>query len=427
MNLKAFYLSFLLLVLSLILKCRSSRVIELSDRFLDVRKDADWLIMFYSPNCAHCKRLDPVWSHVAQGLHYTNIRVGKIDCSRFTKIAYEFGIAGFPTIMFLKGDAKQFVFNGDRTKDEIINFAHRVQGPPVKQITRPESLEALRSSENIFFLYAGSPESSLFELFYSTAERFQPHSFFYSTSLEIAENLFEARSNPVILVHKEKTPYIFNDWSENEDLNETLSNWVNHERFATFVKVTRGNFHQLMQIDKFLVIAVIHENKLEEIPPEMVEFRDMVESIIHNNRDRFHRRFQFGWTGSPDLANSIAMMELQLPHLIVVNASTNHHHIPQDEPQHLTPEAITLFLESIENQMAPAYGGDTFLVRLYRGYFEGRTAFREMWRGNPVLTAVLFGLPLGFLLLILYSVCCSDILDADEEEEEEENTHEKKE
>jgi hypothetical protein len=41
-----------------------------------------------------------------------------------------------------------------------------------------------------------------------------------------------------------------------------------------------------------------------------------------------------------------------------------------------------------------------------------------MWHGNPVLTAVLFGLPLGFLTLICYSVCCSDIMDADDDEEE---------
>lgn len=39
-----------------------------------------------------------------------------------------------------------------------------------------------------------------------------------------------------------------------------------------------------------------------------------------------------------------------------------------------------------------------------------------MWRGNPVLTALVFGLPLGFLSLICYSVCCADILDAEEED-----------
>jgi thioredoxin domain-containing protein 10 len=40
-----------------------------------------------------------------------------------------------------------------------------------------------------------------------------------------------------------------------------------------------------------------------------------------------------------------------------------------------------------------------------------------MWKGNPILTMVLFGLPAGFLSLICYGICCPDILDADDEED----------
>lgn len=44
------------------------------------------------------------------------------------------------------------------------------------------------------------------------------------------------------------------------------------------------------------------------------------------------------------------------------------------------------------------------------------TALAEMWKGNPVLTSVIFGLPIGFLSLICYSICCADIMDADEDD-----------
>lgn len=49
-----------------------------------------------------------------------------------------------------------------------------------------------------------------------------------------------------------------------------------------------------------------------------------------------------------------------------------------------------------------------------------------MWKGNPVLTSLLLGLPLGFLSLIFYSICCGDIMDAEEEEEDENELNEKK-
>lgn len=115
--------------------------------------------------------------------------------------------------------------------------------------------------------------------------------------------------------------------------------------------------------------------------------------------------------------------QLPTPHLIVINSTTQHHYIPDDDPLQMTPQSLHIFLESIHNQSATAYGGDTFVVRFYRAVFEAKKGLREMWQGNPVLTSVLFGLPLGFLSLILYSIFCGDCLDAPEEDDE----HEKKE
>lgn len=44
-----------------------------------------------------------------------------------------------------------------------------------------------------------------------------------------------------------------------------------------------------------------------------------------------------------------------------------------------------------------------------------------MWKGNPILTMVVFGLPALFFSLIIYGICCPDILDAGDDEEEEED------
>jgi len=166
--------------------------------------------------------------------------------------------------------------------------------------------------------------------------------------------------------------------SDTEQVNETLYKWVNAERFPTFPKVTRGNLNQLFLTNKNLVLAVVEENQLEEVAPDMLEFRDMVESVIKNKRHKYHEyvvifvrqhfetssenksschfsHFQFGWIGSPSLVNSIAMMTLPIPSLLVINTTTNHHHIPEDETEKLTPYVIELFLEQIRNESAPVY------------------------------------------------------------------------
>lgn len=58
-----------------------------------------FFVQFYAPWCGHCKNLEPIWNQVAQSLVDTDIRVGKIDCTRFTSVAQEFSVSGFPTIL----------------------------------------------------------------------------------------------------------------------------------------------------------------------------------------------------------------------------------------------------------------------------------------------------------------------------------------
>lgn len=111
------------------------------------------------------------------------------------------------------------------------------------------------------------------------------------------------------------------------------------------------------------------------------------------------------------------MTVVPLPSIIVINTTTSHHHIPEEEPHKITPQAIELFLEQIRREDAPKYGGNSWLIRLYRGWFDLKTSLVAMWIGNPILTTVLFGLPAGFLSLICYGTCCPDILDADEDDD----------
>ena len=112
---------------------------------------------------------------------------------------------------------------------------------------------------------------------------------------------------------------------------------------------------------KYLVLAVLAENKIGELTPEMEEFRDMLAAV--SAQPRFAARFQFGWTGTPELANSVAMETLSIPHLLVVNATSYQHHLPDDDPTQLTEEAIAIFLDGVSEGTVPTYGGSSYTVR----------------------------------------------------------------
>ncbi|XP_042225232.1 protein disulfide-isomerase TMX3-like isoform X2 [Homarus americanus] len=407
----------------------ASKVLELSDRFLELRGESTWLIMFYAPWCGHCKKLDPVWNHVAHALYGTDIRVGRVDCTRFTAVATEFVIKGFPTIMYVKGHIRH-VYKGDRVKEEIIGFALRMSAPPIQHIQSSRHLKETVDRGDLFFIYVGNQEGDLWESYRALANEYRPFYYFYHIDATCMEEHVKLEYNPAVMVFKDEMQFFYPvpdeiDMAEDSNLlNTSLTDWINHERFTTFVKVTHGNVHQLWKINKFLAITVVKESKIGRITTDEDAFKDMVESVIRNSRDKYHKHFQFGWTGTPDLANSIAMERLPLPSLLVVNSTTMQHHLPEDPAQHLTPAAVEMFLDSIIAETAPSYGGDSWPIRVYRTYYNAKTSLEEMWQGNPVLTSVLFGLPMGFLSLICYSIWCSDILDADEEEEDH---HEKKE
>jgi len=428
----------------------SGKVLELSDRFLPLRKEGMWLMKFYAPWCGHCKKLEPIWKHVAQSLIEAPIRVGRVDCTRFSKVATEFSIKGFPTIMFLKGD-DVYTYDGDRTREDIVAFARRMMGPPVQHIDTDAEMNQAKLN-GLFFVYTGSLETPLYNEYHMNARHFQKDEFMYSVTPSVMSKHVKLVKDPAVYVYKDNTFYLFDEEptperqeraveeKNSEDttlspgsptptaptsvVNTSLYGWVTAERFPLFVKVTRGRFSNIMATNKYVVIAVLEENKLLEISPEMEDFKEMVRQVIENNREKYHKHFQFGWTGSPDLANSVAMETLSLPNLLVINSSTYQHHLPEDLPTFLTPEAIQIFLDSVLAGEAPSYGGSSWLVRVYRAYYEAKSGLTDMWRGNPVLTAVLLGLPMGFLSLIFYSICCADIMDAEEEEEEEEY-HEK--
>ncbi|XP_061715106.1 protein disulfide-isomerase TMX3 [Cydia pomonella] len=403
-----------------------SRVLELSDRFIDISNEGMWFVKFYAPWCAHCRRIEPIWAHVAQSLYNSQIKVAKVDCTRFPAVATHFKVRAYPTILFIKG-SQYHEYNGERLKEDMVNYAVRMSQPAVQRLTQADSLGYLKEAHPVFFGFVGKQQGPLWEMFIRHADKYQPHSWFYAMSHETVKDDINPPNDSAVFCYKEDEAYFFDAHPVIEDteaLNMTLDKWINAERFGFFPKITRSNIHHLMDTAKYIVIAVVSENKLSEISQTERDFKDMVEGIIKKKKKTLHSRFQFGWMGSLELANSIAMSDLTAPHLLVLNSTTSHHHMPDDDPVLMTPEAVLVFLDQIHNQLAPTYGGNSWWVRVYRALFEARSTLSSMWRGNPVLTALVFGLPLGFLSLICYSVCCADILDADEEELP--DTHEKK-
>ncbi|KAG1689652.1 Protein disulfide-isomerase TMX3 [Nymphon striatum] len=190
-----------------------SRVLELSDRFLEFKNEHDgpWMIKFYAPWCHHCKKLEPIWAQVAQSLFGTNVKVARVDCTRFTSIATHYSISGFPTILFIEKDVV-FPYNGDKTREDIIDFTYKMTGPAVRDIANAEKMDEVKRKYELFFLLISSDLNSEIEIAYEkAAKEFRHVNYFFTINHSIADEALgtDIPSAPAIMIFKDSVYFSF--------------------------------------------------------------------------------------------------------------------------------------------------------------------------------------------------------------------------
>lgn len=113
------------------------------------------LIEFYAPWCGHCKKLAPIYTEVADELKAQGsvVRVAKIDSTEEKKSASEYGVKGFPTLIFFL-NGKKIDYNGQRSKTAMVNWLLKRTRDPVSQITAEKYAE-LEKSKGVNVVYHG--------------------------------------------------------------------------------------------------------------------------------------------------------------------------------------------------------------------------------------------------------------------------------
>ncbi|KAK7492196.1 hypothetical protein BaRGS_00016493 [Batillaria attramentaria] len=218
-----------------------------------------WLVEFYAPWCGHCKRLEPIYREVALELRGTPVHVGKIDATRHSNVAAHFQIRGFPTIKFIKGD-QSFTHRGDRSKDSILEFANRAQGPPVRKLSSIGKFNEARSrhSDGVFFVYIGDDDEhdDLFKKYQTIAEKMVTQGYFYYGRKHILEEI-TPKKHPTLLAFKDNDYYEYFPEDGVVTMNG-LQRWINSERYTAFPEVMGGSLNEMVDVKKYLVMVVIN-------------------------------------------------------------------------------------------------------------------------------------------------------------------------
>ncbi|KAF3776756.1 disulfide-isomerase protein [Nymphaea thermarum] len=84
------------------------------------------LLEFYAPWCGHCKKLAPILDEVAVSFESdVDVVIAKIDATANDYPMDVFDVKGYPTMYFSSANGKIVQYEGDRTKEDIIDFIQK--------------------------------------------------------------------------------------------------------------------------------------------------------------------------------------------------------------------------------------------------------------------------------------------------------------
>lgn len=119
-------------------------------------------VLFYDPECPHCKAFLPEFEKAASLLKSQNFILGKLDCIKNEKIEIIYEIEAYPTLMLIIGEEK-IIYKGNRTYEDIKKWLEEKTRPNFVEIKNKKELDNF-SKDKLCMVYFGNNETTINEI-----------------------------------------------------------------------------------------------------------------------------------------------------------------------------------------------------------------------------------------------------------------------
>jgi len=160
------------------------------------------LVEFYAPWCGHCKKLAPEYAAAALMLNTkgSEAKLAKVDATIHKELAQQYGVKGFPTLIFFKKGVKQD-YTGGRTADTIVSWLDK-KTAGVPYLFSTESAEALIEENKVVAIgFFENPHSKEADAFKTAADSIEDVVFGITSNPEIA-NLYNVIDTSTVVLFK---------------------------------------------------------------------------------------------------------------------------------------------------------------------------------------------------------------------------------
>lgn len=123
------------------------KLIDLDEEEFQNHLSKDYrFVEFYAPWCGHCQKLAPLWEELAETMTHSKLKISRMDCTLYRPICQEYGVKGYPTLLWFKDGEKVEKYSGSRTIEEFKKYIELMMGDDAEEQYPPQA--AVLNSEN---------------------------------------------------------------------------------------------------------------------------------------------------------------------------------------------------------------------------------------------------------------------------------------